>query len=301
MKRFATLTWVTLVATLALAQENAITPLPFKLETKQLNINIPQPQITFISPNIVTPTFNNYHAPEPIKLDFKSAMLADSLRAVANMNVNKRYFPNQQNYHFNLNPYSHDWSASGVISSMGEGYLLGSGSYSTLPGLGTTGAASLSVTQSIDERLSLTAGLSGVKYHFNRTAWNDFGIFGRASYKLNDRLSLNAFGQYYINQRYNSIAAMGYLQSSGYGGTLGIKMNDNVRLDVGVQRYYDPYTRTWRTMPILAPTIKLFNQPISFDLGGLVYQILEGLLKKHSNSVLPPGAALPPRPPRAPH
>ena len=55
--------------------------------------------------------------------------------------------------------------------------FIGAGSFTAMPGLGNVGSANVSFTQPIGERLVVTAGLSGNKYHFGRDAWNDYGIY----------------------------------------------------------------------------------------------------------------------------
>ena len=151
-----------------------------------------------------------------------------------------------------------------------------------MPALGNIGTASVSYTQPLGDRWVFTAGMAGNKYHFGREAWNSYGVFGRASFRLNEKLTLNAFGQHYWNQRVPGVAALPYMQDTRYGGTLGMKMSETVSLDVGAQRYYDPDTRQWKTVPIIAPTIQLMGQPISLDVGGLVYQLLDNIFGKRS-------------------
>ena len=76
---------------------------------------------------------------------------------------------------------------------------------------------------------------------------------------------------------------MPYMQDTRYGGTLGIKMSDKVSLDVGAQRYYDPYLRQWKTVPIIAPTVSVMGQPLSLDVGGLLYQVLDYVFGSSKN------------------
>ncbi len=234
-----------------------------------------------VSPGLVAPTMSNYRLPQPLRLHGGlMGSLADSLAAMpATMHISMPAQPSAQQggYDFDLNPYSRDWQASGVIARLGDGLLGGSGSRTSLPALGNMATGSLWVTQTVDERLTLTAGITGSKYHFGREAWNDYGVWGRASYQLNGTLSLNAFGQYNFNPHFHSMGAMGITQNSNYGATLGVKVSDNFSVDVGAQRYYDVYSHCWRTMPILAPTIMLMGQPLSVDLGGILYGLLKSL------------------------
>ena len=185
---------------------------------------------------------------------------------------------NVPRFSYDTSPYSRDWSSSGVITRVGGGFLTGAGSHMTYPGMGDMASASVAMTMPMGERLQVTAGITGSKYHFDHNAWNDYGVFGNASFRINDRLSLNAFGQYYVNQRFHSVAAMPFLGSSSYGGTLGWKASDNFSLDVGARRIYDPYTGRWRTLPVVQPTFNLLGAPISFDVGPWIYQLLDGLL-----------------------
>ena len=234
-----------------------------------------------VSPGLVAPTMSNYRLPQPLRLHGGlMGSLADSLAAMpATMHISMPAQPSAQQggYNFDLNPYSRDWQASGVIARLGDGLLGGSGSRTSLPALGNMATGSLWVTQTVDERLTLTAGITGSKYHFGREAWNDYGVWGRASYQLNGTLSLNAFGQYNFNPHFHSMGAMGITQNSNYGATLGVKVSDNFSVDVGAQRYYDVYSHCWRTMPILAPTIMLMGQPLSVDVGGILYGLLKSL------------------------
>ena len=140
------------------------------------------------------------------------------------------------------------------------------------------------MTMPMGDRFQLTAGVTGSKYHFDNAAWNDYGVFANASFRLTDRFSLNAFGQHYMDQRHHSVAAMPFLGSSSYGGTIGWRASDNFALDVGARRIYDPFTRTWRTLPVVQPTINLFGAPISFDAGPLIYQILDYMLGSGKSS-----------------
>ena len=203
--------------------------------------------------------------------------------------VNSTMPLSQPIFDFHGNPYSRDWAASGTIATVGTGSITASGSHTTLPALGTMGSASLSYVQPIGERFTFSLGASAIKYHIDREAWNDYGFNAKASYKLSDKFSLNAFGQYYFYPRFAGAAAMGYMQNSNIGGTIGMQLSDNVKLDVGAQSYYDVYNHCWRTIPIVAPTFKLFGSPVSFDVGGLLYEIISAIIdSKSSHSYIMP-------------
>lgn len=256
--------------------------LHFKIDTKALRLQPVKPLATSVSPDVVTPSLNNYKALEMPSAG-RLSKLDGQLRALPEWNMSVKPLRVAPVYDFRMNPFSRDWSASGVITTFDDLYLTGSGSRISLPALGNMESGSLALTGVYDDRLSLTAGVTGMKYHMGRDAWNDYGIFGRANYRISDRLSVSAFSQYYFDQRYHSVGAMGYMQGARYGGTFDMKLSDKFGLNLGAQRYYDPYTHRWHTLPIVAPVITLWGQPFSVDVGGLVYQIIESLLDKRKS------------------
>ena len=273
-----------LVALIGVAQENQPLRLQFDQSKISPQFTMPQLPATALPATNLKPTFNaNPPTAADLKLEFKASRLTDSL-AIYQQDWHSNPGASLPHFRYDTNPYSHDWSSSGVITRIGGGYLTGAGSHTTYPGMGNTTSASVAFTMPMGDRLSVTAGVTGSKYHFDRMAWNDYGVFGNASFRLSDRFSLNAFGQYYVNQQFHSIAAMPFLGSSSYGGTLGWKASDKFSLDVGARRLYDPYTGKWLTMPIVQPTINLLGAPISFDAGPLIYQVLNNLFGGGKNN-----------------
>ena len=274
MRRLLTIL-LSLAALVGAAQENGALHLQFDQSKISPQFTQPELPMTILPATYIKPSFNaNLPTAADLKLDFNTSRLSDSL-AINQQDWHNSYGTNLPRFHYDTNPYSRDWSSSGIITRVGGGYLMGAGSHTTYPGMGNVASASVAFTMPTGNRFQVTTGVTGSKYHFDRTAWNDFGVFGNASFRLNDRLSLNAFGHYYVNQQFHSVASMPYLSSSSYGGTLGWKASDNFSLDVGARRIYDPYTGQWRTLPVVQPTFSLLGAPISFDAGPLIYQILD--------------------------
>lgn len=282
MKR-AILIFMAMVALVGVAQENQAMKLQFDQSVISPQFTMPEMPAVVMPATNLKPTFNaNLPTAADLHLDHRN-QYADSL-AIYQQQW-RTTSPSLPRFSYDTNPYSRDWSSGGVITRVGGGYLTGSGSHTTYPGMGDMASASVAFTMPMGDRFQLTTGVTGSKYHFDRDAWNDYGVFANASFRLNNRFSLNAFGQHYVNQQYHSVAAMPFLGSSSYGGTLGWRASDNFSLDVGARRIYDPYTRTWRTLPVVQPTINLFGAPISFDDGPFIYQILDYMLGsgKHSS------------------
>ena len=268
---------IAMVALTGAAQENQALKLQFDQSKINPQFTMPELPASITPATPISPTFNaNLPTAADLQLDYRMSRLTDSL-AIYQQGWRSNRMSALPQFRYDTNPYSRDWSSGGVIARVGGGYLTGAGSHTTYLGMGNMSSASVAFTMPMGDRFQVTAGLTGSKYHFDRSAWNDYGVFGNASFRLNDRLSLNAFGQYYVNQRYHSIAAMPFLGSSSYGGTLGWRASDNFSLDVGARRIYDPYTGRWRTLPVVQPTINLFGAPISFDAGPLIYQLLDNL------------------------
>lgn len=281
MKRVLSIVMV-IVALVGMAQESQSIKLQFDQSKISPQFTTPELPSTIMPMTNIKPTFNaNLPTAADLKLDYHSR-LSDSL-AIYQQQWRTAH-PALPRFSYDTNPYSHDWSSGGIITRMGGGYLTGAGSHTTYPGMGNMASASIAFTMPMGDRFQFTAGLTGSKYHFDRAAWNDYGVFGNASFRLNDRLSLNAFGQYYVNQQFHSVAAMPFLGSSSYGGTLGWKASDSFSLDVGARRIYDPYTGRWRTLPVVQPTFNLLGAPISIDAGPWIYQLLDGLLNGGKNS-----------------
>ncbi len=268
------------LALTAVAQETA--PIRLQLDTRQYTERILQPVMprpvdfgslgTKPKPDFTLPS-NPFEPDRQARNALNELPLPEQHFGTAS-----RHYLSAPEYNFRMNPYSRNRDVAGVIAVAGGGFITGASSYEAMPALGNFAEASVAYTRPIGEHVLITGGVSGNKYHIGRDAWNSYGVFGQATWRLSDRISLNAFGQHYWNQMATTPAALPYQQGSLYGATMGFKMSETVSLDVGAQRYYDPYTRQWKTLPIVAPTVNIMGAPIRLDVGGLLYQILDNLL-----------------------
>ena len=282
MKRVLSIV-VAVIALFGAAQENQTIKLQFDQSKISPHFTMPELPATITPATNIRPTFNaNLPTVADLKLDYNSTM-ADSL-AIYQQDWSVNRLSAMPHFRYDTNPYSRDWSSVGVITRLGGGYLTGAGSHTTYLGMGDLASANVAFTMPMGDRFQVTAGVTGNKYHFDRAAWNDYGVFGNASFRLSDKFSLNAFGQYYVNQRFHSVAAMPFLGSSSYGGTLAWHASDNFSLDVGARRIYDPYTGRWRTLPVVQPTFNLLGAPISIDAGPWIYQALNYIFGGGKNS-----------------
>ena len=108
---------IALVALVGAAQENQ----GFKLQFDQSKINpqftLPELPATVSPATNIKPTFNaNLPTSADLHLDFKNHF-ADSL-TIYQQDWNNNALSSLPSFHYDTNPYSRDWSSSGVIRSI---------------------------------------------------------------------------------------------------------------------------------------------------------------------------------------
>jgi len=127
--------------------------------------------------------------------------------------------------------------------------------------------------------LSFDLGLMANVYNFNPLQGspirNQFGINGSLRYDFNENVSVTVYGRYVNNPFYQSMAAFPYIATSSYGGYFTLQ-NEKVGIDLGVNNYYDVFSRSWRTDPIVRPKYKIGKVKLDMDLGPLMK---EGILR----------------------
>lgn len=197
-------------------------------------------------------------------------------------------------YYTNPSPlFKGDYNTGGLMFAHRHGILMGSGSQTTLPGIGRSNDASLAYIHSFNPQWTLTVGVDANKMHMNHFTGQSFGTSATLSYQATDRLTFNVFGGY------NS----GYVpgrQSYRYGGTIGFGMTEHFGMEMGVQRYYNPLRGGWETVPIAIPYYKFNNgAKMGLDVGGLIYQIFRNASFKGSvKSGARPNPTIAPQGPR---
>lgn len=176
-------------------------------------------------------------------------------------------------------PYAFDFQSGGMLSSWKGGFISGSGSHATMPALMSHHNATFTAVQGIGN-LTLSASVSADRYMLWHGSRTQLGISGAMTYSLNDNLSMTLFGNYYSNSSFYTMAAMPYFKSPGFGGHITY-MGDRAGIDLGVERYYDPFARRWVTSPIITPKMKISEKfTLDLQMGWLVKEILEKTLFK---------------------
>jgi hypothetical protein len=205
---------------------------------------------------------NSYEFPAPVD------SLRFSLRPNEKLIIQQQLYESSQLYD---RTYSFGWKRSGHIFNMRNSFVSGSSSLNLMPGVGAIRNANLGYTQEFG-KLSVSAGVTGTKYSLmGNVVGNSYGLLANINYRLNDRISFNAFGSKTFGGTFYSAAAMPYLPSTNYtyGAFMNYRFNDYLSTDVGVERYYDVYSRRWMTSPLVVTHLNVLGMDIPFNLGEL--------------------------------
>ncbi len=136
-----------------------------------------------------------------------------------------------------------------------ENWINTSRTLSNYYGLGGMTILSGSYSTKIGNFGVVTGGIYASKYNIYNNFVNNMGVNGNMKFILNDRISINAFGQYPINE--NKTGMFPYLftmyPNTYYGGSLEFKVTDKWGLNVGAEREFDVFTRKWVTNTFIVP------------------------------------------------
>ncbi len=243
---------------LSLAQQKEITSTP--ADTNRLGTPPPETPISPINDapaNLFSPSFRPQQIPLPVQPKFG----ADS---TVQLHL-QPFMPS-----FYIDPFTGDYNTGGIAWQYRRQAIVGSGARNTVPGMGGSGFANISYLFLPTDRLQLSIGATVEKYDFLNFSSADLGISGALHYRINDKISFNAFGTYFFNNPYNNMSTQAYIRSSYYGASMSFEVHEHFGFDLGAQRYFNARNGQWETVPIITPYIILNNkQRIGIDLGGL--------------------------------
>ena len=189
------------------------------------------------------------------------------------LSLKYQIYPTEKPYTWHGNIYSHDFSKSGTLSIWDNGRISGFSSHTSYPIIGNINSAGFGVSHNFTERFNFSGNLSFNKYALPQFAYNSYALSGQFSFQFNKNISITTFGNYessrfFNKNRYNPHSSM------NVGSYLTAITNNNVwGVDMGVQRYFNPYQRRWVTIPVFRPFYNLGGSKLGVDLGGLLYQI----------------------------
>lgn len=177
---------------------------------------------------------------------------------------NAMYLP----YTVNPSPiFRGDYSTSGILKQFSRGALFGSGSQTSLPGIGRLNEASLGYAHALNEKLSLQFTVNALKMNMAHFAGQSFSTAGALMYHPSGRVAFKLFGSYDIGNSYG-------MSTHRYGATMSLDMSERFGMEIGVQRYYDAMRGRWETAPIAIPYYKFDKFTLGLDVGGILYEIL---------------------------
>lgn len=178
-------------------------------------------------------------------------------------------------YYINPSPmFKGDYSTSGVLGSAGGGYFVGTGSQTSVPGIGRFNAAALGWQKQLNDRLQLQVMADAVKMNTAHFTGQSFGLSGQMYWQAQDRLYFRTFG------------GVGFGDFSGrptygFGGTVGFDMTDRFGIELGAQSYYNSLTGRWEVLPVVAPYYKFNKFKLQMDFGPILFEIIRGAIEKH--------------------
>lgn len=183
--------------------------------------------------------------------------------------------PTEKPYTWHNNIYSRDFTQSGKLKTWDNGHIFGFSSYKSYPAIGNIGSAGFGISHNFNERLNFTGNISFNKYNIPRITYNSYTLNGHVSYQFNNNFSISVFSNY---ESYNFInnTPIQYPYDTNFGGYISATTNNNAwGMDLGVQKYYDPYKRKWITRPIIRPFYNLAGTKLGCDFGELLFLIID--------------------------
>ena len=167
--------------------------------------------------------------------------------------------------------------------------LFGTGRFDDYPYLLTTRSTSFGLRSYVGPLtmvVSVTANNYTGPFGPFMQSTNQFGLGGQLIYSFSDNFQMVLFGQFYNVNPIFSVAAYPFLNTTRYGGYIDIT-GDWVGVQLGAQRYFNPYTNQWELAPIISPKFKVSdNVFITLPVGGLVKNGIEKL--SHKDDPPPP-------------
>ena len=186
-------------------------------------------------------------------------------------------------YYTNPSPmFRGDYSTGGVLGMGRKFVFTGSGSQTSIPGIGRLNNASVGYSYALNDKLSLQASVDAVKIGMMHFSGQSFTAGGTLLYRPQEHLWFTAFGSVGAG---NAMGMFSYPYQ--YGGTMGFDIGERFSLEMGVRRFYNNATGRWEMLPIVIPTIKFSEKfQLGFDVGPLIYEVLRDVLfdQKSRNS-----------------
>ncbi len=124
-------------------------------------------------------------------------------------------------------------------------------------GLGAVSNLSGSLLIQPNERWEISLTGSGARTVDFTGLRNNFTLGGSTRFALTDRIGINAFGTYVVNQSNSLNYALPVLSPMApqhtYGGTIDFRITEHWGVEAGVQYQFNPFNGKWERQYILSP------------------------------------------------
>jgi len=175
-------------------------------------------------------------------------------------------------YQINPSPlFRGDYRTDGVLYQFAHGSLFGSGSQTSMAGIGRFNNASLGYQHIFNEQFELQVRANAMKINMSHITGQAFSTSGAFLYHPSDRVTFKVFGSYDIGNSYG-------MSTHSYGATMSVDMSDRFGMEMGVQRYYDAMSGRWETVPVMIPYYHFNKFTLGLDVGGIIYEILRDVV-----------------------
>ncbi|MDR2955884.1 MAG: hypothetical protein LBV43_12465 [Prevotella sp.] len=156
---------------------------------------------------------------------------------------------------FTRNPFANDYSYYSGMDLSDDLWFTSSSIQRTYPLLGSVRSVNLNLNYQPTEWLVISGGTYGAKYHLGGNAYNDVGANGALKFILHDRVRVNGYGQYSVNQKTNHVQGpmMGMFPQTYYGGSLELKITEKFGVEGGIIRELNPFNGKWVNRTFIAP------------------------------------------------
>lgn len=156
---------------------------------------------------------------------------------------------------FTRNPFANDYSFNSGAVISNRTWLTSFSKQSTYPTLGAVRNVGVNFHYMPLDWLVLSTGTYASKSNLGGHSFNDAGLSGSAKFIINDRIRLNAYGQYSANGGKNGVQGpmMGMYPQTFYGGTIEVKITEKFGIEGGVVRELNPFNGKWVNRPVISP------------------------------------------------
>lgn len=193
-----------------------------------------------------------------------------------------------------VSKFATDFKSSNYILTWNGGNLKGNHDTDIYYDLGALSHITAEAQQNLGN-IQLTATTSLFKNNLYRDISNGFSGGISVAYNFNSNVGVTAFGNISTQSILTRQAATAYQ----YGGFFSLTTNNNKwGIDLGAQRYFNPYNGQWSTAPIVMPYYKFHGQKLGVDFGGLLKNIFIHAGESASPHTIKPTPAWKPGMPR---